>query len=58
MFAKVCAVDLRLDHFPDLAIAQTFAARLNAFALRANIGGRPVFHLLSDSSAVYAHLPP
>jgi sarcosine oxidase subunit gamma len=51
MFAKICAIDLRPDHFPDLAIAQTAAARLNAILLRADIGGRPVFHLLSDSSA-------
>lgn len=51
MFAKICAVDLRLDHFPDLAIAQTSVARLGAVVLRADIGGCPVFHLLSDSSA-------
>ena len=51
MFAKLCAVDLRLDHFPDLAIAQTSVARLSAVVLRADIGGCSVFHLLSDSTA-------
>lgn len=51
MFAKICAVDLRLDHFPDLAIAQTSVARLSAVVLRADGGGQPAFHLLSDSSA-------
>lgn len=51
MFAKICAVDLRLDHFPDLSIAQTSVARLSAVVLRADSGGRPVLHLLSDRSA-------
>jgi sarcosine oxidase subunit gamma len=51
MFAKICAVDLRLDHFPDLAIAQTSVARISAIVLRVDIGGRPVFHLLFDRSA-------
>lgn len=51
MFAKICAVDLRLEHFPDLAIAQTSVARLSAVVLRADSDGQPTFHLLSDSSA-------
>lgn len=51
VLAKLCAVDFRLDHFADLAIAQTSVARLGAVVLRADSGDRPVFHLLSDSSA-------
>ncbi|GGC86331.1 sarcosine oxidase [Chelatococcus reniformis] len=51
MFAKLCGVDLRLAHFPDLAVAQTSVARLNAVVVRADEGGRPVFHLLADSAA-------
>lgn len=50
VFAKLCAVDLRLDHFPDLAIAQTSVARLSAVVLRADSDGRPTFHLLFDST--------
>jgi sarcosine oxidase subunit gamma len=51
MFAKLCGVDLRLAQFPDLAIAQTSVARLNAVVVRADEGGEPVFHLLADSAA-------
>ena len=50
VFAKLCAVDLRLDHFPDLAIAQTSVARLGAVVLRADSDTGPVFHLLFDST--------
>ena len=53
-FAKICGIDLRLDKFADLSIAQTSVARLNAILLRADQGGAPVFHLLADSaSAAY-----
>lgn len=50
IFAKLCAVDLRLDHFPDLAIAQTSVARLGAIVLRADSDAGPAFHLLFDST--------
>lgn len=50
VFAKLCAVDFRLDHFPDLAIAQTSVARLGAVVLRADSNSGPTFHLLFDST--------
>ena len=51
MFAKLCAIDLRIDKFPDLAIAQTSIARMNAIVARTDVGAVPVFHLLVDSAA-------
>lgn len=51
MFAKLCAIDLRHDKFADLAITQTLIAKMSAILLRADAGGRPVFHLLVDSAA-------
>jgi sarcosine oxidase, subunit gamma len=51
MFAKLCAVDLRLDHFADLDIAQTSIAKMSAIVARADIGLTPTFHLLADSAA-------
>jgi sarcosine oxidase subunit gamma len=54
MFAKICGIDLRLDKFADLSIAQTSVARLNCILTRADLGVTPVFHLLADSaSAAY-----
>lgn len=54
MFAKICAVDLRLEKFPDLSIAQTSVAKLSAIVTRADIGPTPAFHILADSaSALY-----
>lgn len=51
MFAKLCAIDLRVDRFADLAIAQTSIARMNAIVARSDVGETPVFHLLVDSAA-------
>jgi sarcosine oxidase, subunit gamma len=51
MFAKLCAIDLRRDKFPDLAIAQTSIAKMSAILTRGDIGADPVFHLLVDSAA-------
>jgi sarcosine oxidase subunit gamma len=51
MFAKLCGVDLRPHRFPDLSIAQTSVARLNAIVVRADHAGRPAYHLLADSAA-------
>lgn len=51
MFAKLCAVDLSHDKFPDLAIAQTSIAKMSAILVRADAAGTPVFHLLMDSAA-------
>ncbi|MDQ0467965.1 hypothetical protein [Labrys wisconsinensis] len=54
MFAKICGIDLRFHKFPDLTIAQTSVARLNAIVARADLGTTPAFHVLADSaSAAY-----
>jgi sarcosine oxidase subunit gamma len=54
MFAKICAVDLRLDRFADLSIAQTSVAKISAIVTRADLGATPAFHILADSaSALY-----
>jgi len=52
--AKLCAVDLRPAKFPDGAVAQTVAARVNVIVIRDDIGDLLAFHLLVDSaSAAY-----
>ncbi|MDJ0981566.1 MAG: hypothetical protein QNI94_08080 [Kiloniellales bacterium] len=52
--AKLCAVDLRPAKFPDGAVAQTVAARVNVIVIRDDIADLPAFHLLVDSaSAAY-----
>jgi sarcosine oxidase subunit gamma len=51
MLAKICAIDLRLERFPPLAIAQTSLAKMSAIIVRDNEGSVPVFHLLADSAA-------
>lgn len=51
LFAKLCAIDLRLEKFPDLAIAQTSIAKMSAILVRADIGATPVYHVLADSAA-------
>lgn len=48
---KLCGVDLRIDQFDDLAVAQTSLARLSAQIIRQDHGGVPVFHLLADSAS-------
>jgi sarcosine oxidase subunit gamma len=54
MFAKLCAIDMRRDRFSDLAIAQTSLAKMSAIVVRADLNGRPLYHLLADSaSALY-----
>ncbi len=50
-FARLCGVDLRPRAFPDLSIAQTSLAKLNAIILRADVGDMPVFHVLADSAS-------
>jgi sarcosine oxidase subunit gamma len=51
LFAKLCAIDLRLEKFPDLAIAQTSIAKMSAILARADAGATPVYHVLADSAA-------
>lgn len=54
MFAKICAVDMRLNKFPNGSIAQTSMARMNGIAIRHDIGDTPAFHVVFDSaSATY-----
>lgn len=54
MFAKICGIDLRRDHFARGSIAQTSVARTGAVVLRQDLGSTLNFHLLFDSaSAVY-----
>lgn len=51
LFAKLCAVDLRLKAFPPLSIAQTSIAHMSGILIAAPEGG---FHLLAESaSALY-----
>ena len=49
--AKLCGVDLRLDRFADLSIAQTSVARSNCVVIRGDLGELPAFHLLGDSAS-------
>ena len=51
LLAKICAVDLRLERFADLRIAQTSVARSNCVVIRADLGALPAFHLLGDSAS-------
>ncbi len=51
MLAKLCAIDLRAQAFPQGRVAQTSIARLNGVILRDDRGGVPFFHLLADCAA-------
>ncbi len=51
MFAKICAVDLRLHKFPNGSIAQTSMARMNGIAIRQDISDTPAFHVVFDSAS-------
>lgn len=51
MFAKLCAVDVRVTKFAELDIAQTSVARLNAIVVRDDLGGVSAYHLLADSAS-------
>ena len=54
MLAKLCGIDLRIDRFAPLRVAQTQAARLSVVILRDDTT-LPAWHLLTDSaSADYA----
>lgn len=53
MFAKICGVDLRPAKFPDLSIAQTSVARINAVVIRDDRHGEPAYHLLFDSASAH-----
>ncbi len=51
MFAKLCAVDLRPEHFAKGRIAQTSVAQISAIVLRDDLAGVPAYHLLANSAA-------
>lgn len=51
MFARLCAIDLRPQTFPDLSIAQTSVAKLTGIIIREDIAGALAFHLLVDSAS-------
>ncbi len=51
MFAKLCAVDLRPEHFPQDRIAQTSVAQISAIVLRDDRDSVPAYHLLANSAA-------
>lgn len=50
--AKVCAVDLRPQHFENGQIAQTSLAKINAIILRSDIGKLTNYAIFSDSGSV------
>ena len=50
--AKVCAVDLRPQHFDNRQIAQTSLAKINAIILRSDIGNLINYAIFSDSGSV------
>jgi sarcosine oxidase, subunit gamma len=49
--AKLCGVDLRLNRFADLGIAQTSVANSTCVVVRGDLGKLPAFHLLGDSAS-------
>jgi len=51
MFAKICGVDMRKDKFPTGSIAQTSMARMNAIAIRQDLGDIPAYHLVFDCAS-------
>ena len=50
VLAKVCAVDMRLNKFENLEVAQTSVARSNAIVVRVDQTSFPCFYILSDLS--------
>ncbi len=51
MFAKLCAVDLRPESFPQCRIAQTSVAQISAIVLSDDRDSVPAYHLLANSAA-------
>ena len=51
MFAKICAIDLRLKSFANYSIAQTSIARINGIIIRNDINQTPVFYIIFDSAS-------
>jgi sarcosine oxidase subunit gamma len=49
--ARFCSLDLRERAFPDGSAAQTHVAKLSATLVRADEGGTPTYHLLTDAAS-------
>lgn len=52
VMAKLCGVDLGPEAFPEGAVAQTSAARINVIVVNLGLGGLPCFQILCDRSSV------
>jgi sarcosine oxidase subunit gamma len=57
LFAKLCAVDLRVHRFARDAVAQTVLAQVGAIIVRGDIGPIPAFDVLADWAAADYLLP-
>jgi sarcosine oxidase subunit gamma len=51
MFAKICGVDLRPQHFAVGRIAQTSLAKMSGIIIRADLGHTPAYYILADSAS-------
>jgi len=51
MFAKICGIDLRPQHFPNGRIAQTSLAKMSGIIFRADLGCAPAYYVLADSAS-------
>jgi len=51
MFAKICGIDLRPQHFPNGRIAQTSLAKMSGIIIRADLGRTPAYYVLADSAS-------
>ncbi len=52
LFAKLCAVDLRVHKFPNMGVAQTSLARINAIIIRRDLADTQGYFILVASSLV------
>jgi sarcosine oxidase subunit gamma len=50
IFARLCGVDLSVEQFTNLAVAQTSIAKISGIIIRSDAANIPVYHLLADSS--------
>ncbi|MFT5134081.1 MAG: sarcosine oxidase subunit gamma [Gammaproteobacteria bacterium] len=50
MFSKLCAVDLRVNKFPNMSVAQTSLARASVIIIRRDLSETPAYFILMDSS--------
>ncbi|MEM8843942.1 MAG: hypothetical protein AAGB35_02765 [Pseudomonadota bacterium] len=53
LFAKICAVDLRLNKIKNLEVVQTNIARISAIIIRNDFNECPCFYILVDQSYVH-----